>query len=87
MEPLTRQEARMHVTVSPAFLALSRRARAGQSHVQPGATDERIEVDHVVPRGKGGPSTADRRNEGRGSDRDVTEPIWGHLTDPECDAQ
>jgi len=100
----------MHFTVSPAFLALLRKARAGQSHVQPGATDEqvltaalelliaqqekrrssvppkvkrevmkrdegkctwpladggvcgsdvRVEVDHVVPRGRGGSSTAD----------------------------
>jgi hypothetical protein len=108
VEPLTRAETRMHVTVSPAFMTLLRRARAGQSHVQPGATDEqvltaalelllaqqerrkasvpakvkrevrkrdegkcqwplasggvcgsevRLEVDHVVPRGKGGPST------------------------------
>ena len=108
VEPLTQHETRMHVTVSPAFMALLKKARAGQSHVQPGATDEqvltaalelliekqekrkasvppkvkrevrrrdegkcqwpvtsggicgstvRLEVDHVVPRGKGGPST------------------------------
>ena len=108
VEPLTREESRMHVTVSPAFMTLLKKARAGQSHVQPGATDEqvltaalelliekqakrkasvpakvkrevwardggkcqwkldsggvcgsttRLEVDHVVPRGKGGPST------------------------------
>jgi 5-methylcytosine-specific restriction endonuclease McrA len=108
VEPLTRQETRMHVTVSPAFMTLLKKARAGQGHVQPGATDEqvltaalelliaqqekrkasvpakvkrevrardqgkcqwpvagggvcgstvRLEVDHVVPRGKGGPST------------------------------
>jgi len=108
VEPLARQETRMHVTVSPAFLALLKKAKAGQGHVQPGATDEqvltaalellvahqekrkasvpakvkrevrvrdegkcqwpvvgggvcgstvRLEVDHVVPRGKGGPST------------------------------
>jgi 5-methylcytosine-specific restriction endonuclease McrA len=107
VEPLTRQESRVHLTVSPGFLALLKKARAGQSHVQPGATDEqvltaalelliekqekrrasvpakvkrevrsrdqgkcqwpvvgggacgstvRLEVDHVVPRGKGGPS-------------------------------
>ncbi len=110
VEPLTRTETRMHVTVSPEFLALLKKAKAGQSHVQPGATDEqvltaalelliaqqekrraavpprvkrevtkrdggkctwplanggvcgstvRLEVDHVVPRGKGGPSTVD----------------------------
>ncbi len=108
VEPFTRQESRMHVTVSPAFLALLKKAKAGQSHVQPGATDEqvltaalellvaqqekrrasvppkvkrevrardggkcqwpvssggvcgsevRVEIDHVVPRGRGGPST------------------------------
>jgi hypothetical protein len=110
VEPLTRVETRMHVTVSPAFMALLKKARAGQSHVQPGATDEqiltaalelliekqakrkasvpakvkrevverdggkcqwpvasggicgsevRLEVDHVVPRGKGGPSSVE----------------------------
>ncbi len=110
VEPLTRQESRMHVTVSPAFMTLLKKARAGQSHVQPGATDEqvltaalelliekqekrkasvpakvkrevrardqgkcqwpvvgggvcgstvRLEVDHVMPRGKGGPSTVE----------------------------
>jgi hypothetical protein len=110
VEPLTRQETRMHVTVSPAFLALLKKAKAGQGHVQPGATDEqvltaalelliekqekrkasvpakvkrevrardqgkcqwpvagggvcgstvRLEVDHVVPRGRGGPSTVE----------------------------
>ena len=32
----------MHVTVSPAFMALLKKARAGQSHVQPGATDEQV---------------------------------------------
>ncbi len=108
VEPLTSTETRMHVTVSPAFMTLLRKARAGQSHVQPGATDEHVltaalqlligqqekrkacvpakvkrevvrrdegkcqwpvdgggvcgsevwlEIDHVVPRGKGGPST------------------------------
>ena len=108
VEPLTSNESRMHVTVSPAFLALLKKARAGQSHVQPGATDEQVltaalelliaqqekrtasvpakvkrevwkrdqgkcqwkldsggicgsefrsEIDHIVPRGRGGPST------------------------------
>ena len=110
VEPLTPRETRMHVTVSPEFLALLKKAKAGQSHVQPGATDEQVltaalelliaqqekrrasvppkvkrevrkrdggkctwplanggtcgsevrtEIDHVVPRGKGGPSTAE----------------------------
>ena len=110
VEPLTRTETRMHVTVSPAFLALLKKARAGQSHVRPGATDEQVltsalelliaqqekrrasvppkvkrevmkrdggkctwplanggtcgsevrtEIDHVLPRGKGGPSTVE----------------------------
>ena len=108
VEPLTRQESRMHITVSPAFLALLKKAKAGQGHAQPGATDEQVltaalellvahqekrkasvpakvkrevrrrdggkcqwklesdgvcgskvrtEIDHVVPRGRGGPST------------------------------
>jgi 5-methylcytosine-specific restriction endonuclease McrA len=98
----------MHVTVSPAFLALLAKAKAGQGHVRPGATDEQVltaalellvaqqekrkasvpakvkrevrerdggkcqwplasggvcgseartQIDHVVPRGRGGPST------------------------------
>jgi hypothetical protein len=110
VEPLTGQESRMHITVSPAFLTLLKKARAGQGHVQPGATDEqvltaalelliekqekrkasvpakvkrevkerdrgecqwplasggmcgsvvRVEIDHVVPRGRGGPSTVE----------------------------
>ena len=110
VEPLTRTETRMHVTVSPEFVALLKKAKAGQSHVQPGATDEQVltaalelliaqqekrratvpprvkrevrkrdggkctwplanggicgstvrpEIDHVVPRGRGGPSTVE----------------------------
>lgn len=110
VDPMTVTESRLHVTVSRAFLVLLRRAKAGQSHVQPGATDEqvltaglelliekqekrraavppkvkrevlkrdggkctwpladggtcgsevRLQIDHVVPRGKGGPSTTD----------------------------
>jgi hypothetical protein len=110
VEPLTRDDTRMHVTVSPAFMTLLKKARAGQSHVQPGATDEqvltaalelliekqekrkasvpakvkrevrkrdqgkcqwpvvaggicgsevRLEIDHVVPRGRGGASTVE----------------------------
>ena len=110
VEPLTATESRIHITVSPEFVTLLKKAKAGQSHVQPGATDEqvltaalelllaqqekrrasvppkvkrevmkrdegkctwplanggvcgstvRLEVDHVVPRGKGGASTTD----------------------------
>ena len=110
VEPLTPRETRMHVTVTPEFVKLLAKAKAGQSHVLPGATDEqvltaalelliaqqekrrasvppkvkrevmkrdegkctwpladggvcgstvRLEVDHVVPRGRGGSSTAD----------------------------
>jgi 5-methylcytosine-specific restriction endonuclease McrA len=110
VQPMTATETRMHITVSPEFLALLKMAKAGQSHVRPGATDEqvltaalelliahqgkrrasvpakvkqevvkrdegkcqwplasggvcgsevRLEVDHVVPRGRGGPSTAE----------------------------
>ena len=110
VEPLTSTETRMHVTVSPSFMTLLKRARAGQGHVQPGATDEQVltaalelllekqgkrtacvpakvkrevvrrdggkcqwpvdgggvcgsevwlQIDHVVPRGKGGPSTVE----------------------------
>jgi hypothetical protein len=108
VEPMTASAARIHITVSPEFVALLKRAKAGQSHVQPGATDQQVltvalellvekqekrkaavpakvkrevrardagkcqwpthdggicgsevslEIDHVVPRGKGGPST------------------------------
>ena len=108
VEPMTSTETRMHITVSPEFVALLKKAKAGQSHVQPGATDEqvltaalrllierqekrkaavppkvkrevrardgarcqwplasggvcgsevRLEIDHVVPRARGGPST------------------------------
>ncbi len=110
IQPLTATATRLHLTVSPEFVALLRKAKAGQSHVQPGATDEqvltaalefllekqakrkacvparlkrevvkrdggkctwpthdggvcgstvRLEIDHVVPRGRGGPDTAD----------------------------
>ncbi len=108
VEPMTSTETRIHITVSPEFVALLKKAKAGQSHVQSNATDEQVltaalellvaqqekrkasvpakvkrevrardegkcqwplasggvcgsevrtEVDHVVPRGKGGPST------------------------------
>ena len=110
VEPMTATSSRMHVTVSREFLALLKKAKAGQSHGIPGASDEevltaaldlliekqakrkacvpakvkrevvkrdqgkcqwkmadggvcgatvRLEVDHVVPRGKGGPSTVE----------------------------
>jgi len=110
VEPLSTLSNRLHITVSREFLALLKREKAGQSHVQPNATDEqvlmaalelllekqekrkasvppkvkrevlkrdegkcqwpladggvcgstvRLEVDHVVPRGRGGPSTVD----------------------------
>ena len=125
VEPLTPDLHRIHMTVSKQFLDKLARARAGQSHAQPGASREqvleaaldllleqqarrrgevkrpqknprpaspehvtaavrrevwardqgkcqwpvdgggvcgstlRLEVDHVVPRGRGGPSTAD----------------------------
>ncbi len=107
---MTATESRLHITVTREFLALLRKAKAGESHRNPGATDEqvltaalellvekqskrkacvpakvkrevvkrdegrcqwkladggvcgatvKVEVDHVVPRGKGGPSTVD----------------------------
>ncbi len=110
VDPLTSDLRRLHLTVSAGLLDKLRRAKAGQSHVQPGATDEqvidaaldlllaqqekrraavppkvkrevkmrdgnrcqwpthdggicgsiiRLEIDHVVPRGRGGPSTAE----------------------------
>jgi 5-methylcytosine-specific restriction endonuclease McrA len=110
VEPLTPVASRMHLTVSRELIELLKRAKAGQSHVQPGVTDEqvilaglrllvaqqerrrasvpakvkrevlerdggrcqwpthdggicgatvRLEVDHVTPRGQGGPSTVD----------------------------
>ncbi len=108
VEPLTSTMSRLHLTVSRVFVGKLRKARAGQSHVQPDAEDEQVleaaldlllaqqekrrasvpprvkrevrrrdggkcqwkldsggvcgsevrtEIDHVVPRGKGGPST------------------------------
>ena len=39
---LAATETRMHITVSPEFVALLKKAKAGQSHVQPGATDEQV---------------------------------------------
>lgn len=110
VEPMTATESRMHLTVSREFLALLKKARAGESHRNPGASDEevltealelliekqrkrkacvparvkrevltrdegkcqwklvdggicgatvRLQIDHMVPRGKGGPSTVE----------------------------
>ncbi len=42
VEPMTATSTRMHVTVSREFLALLKKAKAGQSHGQPGATDEQV---------------------------------------------
>ena len=42
VEPLTRAETRMHVTVTPEFVALLKKAKAGESHRNPGATDEQV---------------------------------------------
>jgi len=41
VEPLTRSETRIHVTVSPEFVKLLAKAKAGQSHVQPGPPTSR----------------------------------------------
>ena len=108
--PMTATESRLHITVSREFLALLKKAKVGESHRNPGASDEqvlklalealvekqskrkacvparvkrevvqrdegkcqwkladggvcgatvRVEIDHVVPRGKGGPDTVD----------------------------
>jgi len=129
VEPLTRQESRMHITVSPAFLALLKKAKAGQGHVQTGATDEQVltaalellvahqekrkasvpakvkrevrrrdggkcqwklesggvcgsevrtEIDHVVPRGRGGPSTVSTcRIFGKAHDIEAARQVYG----------
>jgi hypothetical protein len=42
VDPMTAAASRMHLTVSPEFVALLKKAKAGQSHVQPGATDEQV---------------------------------------------
>jgi len=130
VEPLTRTETRIHVTVSPEFVALLKRAKAGQSHVQPGASDEQVltaalelliaqqekrrasvppkvkrevrkrdggkctwplanggtcgsdvrtEIDHVVPRGRGGPSTVDNcRVLCDVHNREAARQVYGH---------
>ena len=110
IDPITAFESRLHITVSREFLALLKKAKAGESHRNPGATDEQIlklalegliekqgkrkasvpakvkrevvrrdegrcqwkladgsicdatamlEIDHVVPRGKGGVDTVE----------------------------
>lgn len=45
--PLTATRSRLHLTVSRDLLAKLRRARTGQAHVQPGATDEQV-IDAAV---------------------------------------
>jgi hypothetical protein len=42
VEPLTAKETRIHITVSREFVTLLERAKAGQSHLQPKATDEQV---------------------------------------------
>ena len=42
VEPMTSTETRIHITVSPEFVALLKQAKAGQGHVQPGASDEDV---------------------------------------------
>jgi hypothetical protein len=42
VEPMTPTETRIHITVSPEFVALLKKAKAGQGHVQPNATDEQV---------------------------------------------
>src|SRR5512137_199735 len=42
VEPLTSTLSRLHLTVSRVFVGKLRKARAGQSHVQPGAEDEQV---------------------------------------------
>ena len=42
VEPLTATRSRIHLTVSRDLLAKLRKARNGQSHVQPDATDEQV---------------------------------------------
>ena len=39
---MTATASRLHVTVSREFLALLKKAKAGESHGQPGATDEEV---------------------------------------------
>jgi hypothetical protein len=42
VDPLTPSLCRLHLTVSAALLDKLKRANAGQSHVQPGASDEQV---------------------------------------------
>ncbi len=42
MQSLTARATRIHLIVSPEFVALLRRAKAGQSHVRPGTTADQV---------------------------------------------
>ena len=42
VDPLTATESRLHITVSRELLALLKKAKAGESHLNPGATDEQV---------------------------------------------
>jgi hypothetical protein len=42
VQPMTATASRMHLTVSPKFVALLKKAKAGESHARPGATDEQV---------------------------------------------
>jgi len=42
VNPLTPRETRIHLTFSPKFVALLKRAKVGQSRVQPGAADDQV---------------------------------------------
>jgi hypothetical protein len=42
VEPMTSTETRIHITVSRDFIALLKKAKTGQSHVQPNVTDEQV---------------------------------------------
>ncbi len=42
VDPMTATASRLAITVSRGFLALLRKARAGESHRNPGATDEQV---------------------------------------------
>jgi 5-methylcytosine-specific restriction endonuclease McrA len=42
VEPMTAVVSRIHITVSREFLALLKKAKAGESHRNPGATDEQV---------------------------------------------
>jgi len=42
LEPLSPVASRIHITVTPEFVALLKRAKAGESHRKPGATDKQV---------------------------------------------